>query len=92
MYSHLLKNINIALLPHYKDKEMDKELQEEWELDSQGSNKMTYLQFRRMLFRIVHWWATNFDLEEYEWLLGKLYERITWKSVIQDGKETYMLP
>jgi len=35
-----------------------------------------------MLFRIAHWWATNFDLEEYEWLLGKLYERITWKSVI----------
>ena len=33
-YSHLLKNINIALLPHYKDKKMDKELQEEWELDS----------------------------------------------------------
>jgi len=42
-YAHLMKNINIVLLPHFKNKEMDSEIKEEWCLDSQGTNKLSYL-------------------------------------------------
>jgi len=69
------------------------EIKEQWDKDTHGTAQLSYLDFKETLFRIAHWWATHFDLEEYETLLEQIYERITWKLVIQeDGSQNHIIP
>ena len=42
-YEQFMKCVNIALLPHFKKKEMEKEIKEEWGLDTQGANSLSYI-------------------------------------------------
>jgi hypothetical protein len=81
-----------ALLPLYRQEEMDKEIRDEWIMDSRGNSCMKYSLFVKALFRVVHWWAVDIDLEQYTDLLTKIYERITCKYHVEIDKRTQILP
>ena len=65
-----------VLLPLYRVKEMENEIEQEWVMDSRGQEELTFNLLTKVLFRIAHSWATNIDLDEYVELLSKIYDRI----------------
>ena len=65
-----------VLLPLYRVKEMENEIEQEWVMDSQGQEELSFNLLTKVLFRIAHSWATNIDLDEYMELLSKIYDRI----------------
>ena len=64
------------LLPLYRVKEMENEIEQEWVMDSRGQEELSFNLLTKVLFRIAHSWATNIDLDEYVELLSKIYDRI----------------
>jgi hypothetical protein len=65
-----------VLLPLYRVKEMENEIEQEWVMDSRGQEELSINLLTKVLFRIAHSWATNIDLDEYVELLSKIYDRI----------------
>ena len=65
-----------VLLPLYRVKEMENEIEQEWVMDSRGQEELSFNLLTKVLFRIAHSWATNIDLDEYMELLSKIYDRI----------------
>lgn len=65
-----------VLLPLYRVKEMENEIEQEWVMDSRGQEELSFNLLTKVLFRIAHSWATNIDLDEYVELLSKIYDRI----------------
>ena len=61
-------------------------------MDTKGKSDLNYIRFSKLLFWIAHSWATHIDIDEYDWLLKQIYERITWKAVIGNGTSTHHLP
>jgi len=65
-----------VLLPLYRVKEMENEIEQEWVMDSRGQEELSFNLLTKVLFRIAHSWATNIDLDEYVELLSKIFDRI----------------
>lgn len=78
----------------YREKEISREVSQEWIYDSRGQKVMNLTMFQKMLFRMAHAWATHIDLEEYIELLDKVYERIIAKKIIRGatGESEMALP
>lgn len=83
-----------VLLPLYREKEICREVAQEWIYDARGQETMNLIMFQKMLFRMAHSWATHIDLDEYIEILGKVYDRITCKKIIRGatGKVEIALP
>lgn len=81
-----MKCVYKFLLPNYKEEEIEAELENEEMNDS-----ISYNMFCKILFRVAHFWAVNNN--EYQFLLNKIYDRITFKTVIDEkGNRTNILP
>jgi hypothetical protein len=89
-----MHRVYFVLLPLYRQQEMDREIEDEWILDSHGLPSLSYHLFAKLLFRIAHYWATNVDVAEYVELLEKLFNRITLRKVTRavDGSEVLCYP
>lgn len=89
-----MKRVYKVLLPLYRDAEMTKEIDQEWQQDSLGNDEMSLHLFTKLLFRIAHQWAVHIDLDEYLEILQKLYDRITVRRVIKasDGSSCVCYP
>jgi len=87
-----MHRVNIVLLPFYKKDEVDQELKSEWVFDSHGCKDLDFDLFSRVLFRVAHSWAVHVDYEEYTFLLGVLYQRVTCKVLVKSKTRTEILP
>ena len=67
---------------------MCREVAQEWIHDARGQSSMNLIMFQKALFRIAHGWATHIDMEEYNELLSKVYDRITIKKIIRGDTGT----
>ena len=72
----MVSRVYKVLLPLYRVKEMENEIEQEWVMDSRGQEELSFNLLTKVLFRIAHSWATNIDLDEYVELLSKIYDRI----------------
>ena len=89
-----MKRVYKVLLPLYRDVEMTKEIDQEWQQDSLGNDEMSLHLFTKLLFRIAHQWGVHIDLDEYLEILKKIYDRITVRKVIKssDGSSCICYP
>lgn len=89
-----MKKVYKVLLPLYKDDEMQKEVEQEWQMDSANHGELNLHLLTKLLFRVAHNWATHIDLEEYIEVLEKVYQRITVRKVIcaKDNKTVICYP
>ena len=86
-----MKRVYKVLLPLYRDVEMSKEIDQEWQQDSMGNDEMSLHLFTKLLFRIAHQWAVHIDLDEYLELLQKIYDRITIRKVIKASDSSIIM-
>lgn len=93
-YVGFMKRVYRVLLALYRADEMEKEIAEEWLIDCAGQPEITLHLFTKLLFRIVHQWATHIDLDEYVEFLEKLFARITIRKAVRatDYKEILCYP
>ena len=89
-----MKRVYKVLLPLYREAEMEKEIEQEWIMDTRGQSEMSLILFQKLMFRIAHFWATHIDIAEYVELLNKVYERITCRKIIRgaNGAVEVVLP
>jgi hypothetical protein len=78
-----------VLLPLYRVKEMENEIEQEWVMDSRGQEELSFNLLTKVLFRIAHSWATNIDLDEYVELLSKIFDRIIIVTQIMANYSSY---
>ena len=83
-----MKRVYKVLLPLYREEEMSREVAQEWKYDARGQSTMNLTMFQKTLFRIAHGWATHIDMDEYNELLNKVYDRITVKKIIRGNTGT----
>jgi len=86
-----MKRVYKVLLPLYREKEMSKEIEQEWHMDSGGLQELNYHQFGKLIFRIAHHWATHIDLGEYVELLEKVFSRITVRKVLKTTDQNILI-
>jgi hypothetical protein len=82
-YVGFMKRVYRVCLALYRADEMEKEIAEEWMIDCAGQPEITLHLFTKLLFRIVHQWATHIDLDEYVEFLEKLFARITIRKAVR---------
>lgn len=72
---------------------MEKEIEEEWIFDSRNQESLDFTLFTKLLYRIAHHWCVHIDLDEYNDLLERIYDRISLKRVVsQDGNHRTVVP
>ena len=71
---------------------MEVEIEDEFNFDRKHQDGLDYDMFGKLVFRIIHAWAVNVDIEEYISLMETLYSRITCKAIIKDGKRDFLIP
>ena len=87
-----MTRVYIVLLPHYRKKEMEAEIEDEFNFDRRHQPDLDYDMFGKLVYRIIHAWAVNVDIEEYISLMETLYSRITCKATIKEGKRDFLIP
>jgi hypothetical protein len=83
VYTKFMKLVYKVLLPLYRESEMSTEIDHEWHSDCSNASELSLHQFSKLLYRIVHQWATHIDLEEYLELLNKIFKRITHRKIVK---------
>lgn len=83
-----MQRIYKALLPLYRDSEVENEIKDEWIFDSRNNDRVKFSLFAKLIFRIAHWWCVDIDLEQYVDFLEKLFARITCKYHVSGKNRT----